>query len=401
EYVRIRGDQLKPRDGRYEIRVTNELEEALFVDRLQLVAVAHPEGTEVYPNEGLVGRPRPPFKLHVTRDSRSPAKATDHHGHDVLDRITHLDRRYPDDFRLHPIRGYAEEHSLNIDLGETASPRTRLLLTGWTDYSFSSDNVAAHQAGLGLRPPSLQFKDERGDWKTLIENIGFPVGRPQTIVVELTGKLPPRAREVRVVTNMRIYWDQALVDTSGGDFLFEMTRFEPLRADLRWRGFSAEVTPDGREPFGYDYERVSMTSPWKVMPGRYTREGDVRELLLRTDNMFVISRPGDEIALSFDAGALRPLRRGWKRTFLLYAVGYSKEMDINSASPDAVGPLPFQGMKSYPYKAPESYPITRAHREYIERYNTRVVAAPILPVEAELIYSRSSRPSQTGHGASK
>ena len=33
EYVRIRGDQLKPRDGRFEFRVTNELEETLFVDR--------------------------------------------------------------------------------------------------------------------------------------------------------------------------------------------------------------------------------------------------------------------------------------------------------------------------------------------------------------------------------
>src|SRR5207247_9388700 len=40
EYVRIRGDALRPRDGRYEIRVTNELEEAMFVERLQLVAVA-------------------------------------------------------------------------------------------------------------------------------------------------------------------------------------------------------------------------------------------------------------------------------------------------------------------------------------------------------------------------
>ena len=47
EYVRIRGDQLKERNGRYELRVTNELEEALFVDRLQLVAVAHPQGVEV------------------------------------------------------------------------------------------------------------------------------------------------------------------------------------------------------------------------------------------------------------------------------------------------------------------------------------------------------------------
>ena len=78
-------------------------------------------------------------------------------------------------------------------------------------------------------------------------------------------------------------------------------RLDPVDAHLRWRGFSREITPDGREPFGYDYEQISFTSPWKVMPGRYTREGDVRELLLKSDDMFVISRPGDEISLSFDA----------------------------------------------------------------------------------------------------
>ncbi len=42
EYVRIAGDRLRVRDGRYELRVTNELEESLFLDRVQLVAVAHP-----------------------------------------------------------------------------------------------------------------------------------------------------------------------------------------------------------------------------------------------------------------------------------------------------------------------------------------------------------------------
>ena len=53
-----------------------------------------------------------------------------------------------------------------------------------------------------------------------------------------------------------------------------------------------EFSPDGRQPLGYDYEDVSFTSPWKVMTGRYTREGDVRELLLKSDDMFVVSRPG-------------------------------------------------------------------------------------------------------------
>ena len=77
------------------------------------------------------------------------------------------------------------------------------------------------------------------------------------------------------------------------------------------------------------------------MTGRYTREGDVRELLAKSDDMFVIAAPGDEVALEFPAAGLPPLPEGWTRTFLLFADGYSKEMDINSATPDHVEPLPF------------------------------------------------------------
>ncbi len=430
EYVRIRGDQLKERNGRYELRVTNELEEALFVDRLQLIAVAHPQDVEIYPNEGLAGPPLPPFKLHTARDARAPVSAVDDHGHDVLSRISHLDRKYPDDFRLHQIRGYADEHTLTLrlveekskvqslkskvrtqssafnpaiinssverqtldfgpwtlDRREARSPeRIVLLLTGWTDYAWSSDNVAASQSGKSLMLPALQVKDGRGQWQTVIENIGIPVGRPQTVPVDLTGKFLSSSRDVRIVTNMRIYWDQILVDTSGGNFPVRMMKLDPLVANLRWRGFSREISPDGREPRGYAYEQVSFTSPWKVMTGRYTREGDVGELLLKSDDMFVISRPGDELNLSFAADKLPPLPRGWTRTFLLYADGFSKEMDINSASPDQVGPLPFHGMTRYPYDPPEQYPRTAERLRYLEKYNTRVVNSSVPMIETELI----------------
>jgi hypothetical protein len=215
----------------------------------------------------------------------------------------------------------------------------------------------------------------------VIENIGIPVGRPQTVTVDLTGKFLTTNREVRIVTNMRIYWDQVLVDTSSIDAPVRMAWLNPVVADLRWRGYSAEVTPDGREPFTYTYERVSYISPWKVMPGRYTREGDVRELLRTTDDMFVISRPGDEITLSFDANKLPPLPAGWTRTFLLYADGFSKEMDLNSATPDGLEPLPFHGMTRYPYAAPEAYPLTPARRAYLERYNTRIVRGIMPQIE--------------------
>ena len=270
---------------------------------------------------------------------------------------------------------------MKLDNENKKQGRTLLLLTGWTDYAFSSDNVAASHAGLETKLPALQVKDARGRWRTVIEDIGIPVGRPQTVTVDLTGKFLSASREVRIVTSLRIYWDQILVDTSSGSAPFEMTRLEPVRADLTWRGYSREVTPDGREPYGYDYQQVSFTSPWKVFPGRYTREGDVRELLQKTDDIFVISRTGDEISLSFDASMLPKLSAGWTRTFLLYSDGYSKEMDINSASPDQITPLPFHGMKRYPYRAPETYPMTEARRAYFERYNTRIVAAPVPLIE--------------------
>jgi hypothetical protein len=268
---------------------------------------------------------------------------------------------------------------------DSRAERAVLLLTGWTDYAWSSDNVAAAQAGKAMKPPALQVKDEKGIWRTVIEDIGIPVGRPQTVTVDLSGKFLSSDREVRIVTNMRIYWDQILVDTSDGKSPVQTTALDPARADLYWRGFSAEVTPDNREPFGYDYQRVSFTSPWKVMTGRYTREGDVRELLLKSDDMFVVSRPGDEISLSFTATALPTLPAGWTRTFLLYADGFSKEMDINSASPDQLAPWPFHGMSRYPYPATEHYPMTDERRRYIEKYNTRVVTSPVPSIGAVLV----------------
>jgi len=373
EYVRIAGDRLRARDGRYELRITNELEESLFLDRVQLVAVAHPREVEVHPNEGLVPETRP-FTLYSARLPQPPTAAFDDRGRDVLDRIRAIDRRYVDGFALERVRGYAAEHTLTLTLPPPGPDGRRLLLmTGWTDYAFSGDNVAAHQAGLRLLPPSLEIKAADGTWKTVIEDIGMPVGRPQTVAVDLGAAVPAATNDVRIRTSMRIYWDQIVVDSSDRRAPVSMTRLDPVTASLRWRGFSAEQPSDGREPYTYDYDRVSPDSPWKLLPGRYTREGDVRPLLLGTDDMFVVSRPGDEIAIAFEATALPPLPAGWTRTFLLYADGFSKEMNLHSSSPDTLLPLPFHGMTQYPYAAPEAYPSTPAHREYLERYNTRIV----------------------------
>jgi lipoprotein NlpI len=379
EYVRIPPGLLQPRDGRYELRVTNELEEVLFLDRAQLVAVAHPEDVAVFPTEGMTS-PARPFRLLAVRDIRPPRSAVDDRGRDVRERLAALDGRHVDGFPLRRIRGYAEDHALVLDLGDPPERGTVLLLTGWTDYAFSSDNVAAHQAGVAMKPPSLEVRNARGEWETKVAQVGIPVGRPQTIALDLSGLFSGPDRRVRIVTNMRIYWDEVGVGRLAA-LEPRVERLDPARADLRERGFSEGNAAVAPEPLTFDYQRVSWTSPWKTMTGRYTRPGDVRGPLGASDDVFVISRPGDEVALSFDASALPPLPAGWTRTFLLHGDGFSKEMDINSASPDAVLPLPYHGMSRYPYPPEEAPAHVRAYTERLEREDTRVVVRPLQPLE--------------------
>jgi hypothetical protein len=376
EYVRLAPGQLRPHAGRYELRVTNELEEVLYLDRVRLLAVEHPRGVEVYPDEGMTEPPKK-FRLFAVRDPRVP-RVTDASGRDATEAARAVDRRFVEGFPLLRIRGYAEEHALTLDLAGVVPSHPVLLLTGWTDYAFSSDNVAASQGGLALKPPRLEVETAPGQWKVAVEDIGIPVGRPQTLVVDLAPlALRPGAR-LRLVTNMRIYWDRIAVADAVEDLPLAPVSLDPAVATLRERGFSREILVDGKGPLTFDYATVG-TLPWKMMPGRYTREGDVRTLLAAADDLFVVSRPGDEVALSFPA--LPPVAPGRERTFLVVGDGFSKEMDINSASPDVVEPLPFHGMPRYPY-SPAEAPARLSRRDAAQaRYDTRVVARPLPSLE--------------------
>ena len=329
---------------------------------------------EVHPNEGMTSKP-PPFRLITATGLRPPRGAVDDTGHDVQDLIARLDDRSPSNFALARLRGYAADHSLTLDLGGAAADR--LFLTAWTDYAFSSDNVAAGQAGMAMHPPSLQMRDGKGEWQTVITEVGIPVGRPQTIALDLAGRWLSNDRHVRIVTNMRIYWDHVQVGEAAPDVGIVTRWLDPVVADLRDRGFSVEQAKAAPQRSTFDYARVSAQSPWKVFPGRYTRLGDVRELLQASDDVFVFSKPGDELAVSFDATALPPLGAGLRRTFLVFSDGYSKEMDINSATPDSGAPLPFHAMSRYPYGSSERFPMTPEKERLMDKYNTRVVRREI------------------------
>jgi hypothetical protein len=216
-------------------------------------------------------------------------------------------------------------------------------------------------------------KNKQGQWQTVIPNMGFPAGLPKTMVVDLSGKFLSDDTHVRIVTSMRIYWDQILVNAFSDAPEFRLYRLAALHADLRYVGFPREFSPDGGKPLIYDYGWIDPVVPWKSHAGNYTRFGDVTPLLRAKDDQYVIMRNGDEIQMEFSAAQLSALPPGWKRTFFLYADGFGKDMDLHSAASDTVTPLPFHGMTRYPYPQNERYPDSEAHRRYQREYNTRQV----------------------------
>jgi len=229
--------------------------------------------------------------------------------------------------------------------------------------------------------PYLQVKDAEGNWKTVIEDMGIPSGKPKTMAVDLAGKFLSASREVRIVTNLCVYWDEIYLIESDAATDSRLTAAGLLSADLHFRGFSkAKIDPERKQPEQFDYRTVSGTSMWNPTAGNYTRYGAVEDLMQEADDRLVIMGSGDEVSLRFNANGLPPLPAGWKRDFLLLVDGWAKDADANTAFSQTVAPLPFHGMSSYPYPAGEKYPEDALHREYVREFNTRPALRLIRPL---------------------
>jgi tetratricopeptide (TPR) repeat protein len=360
EYVQIRGESLAPVDGGYEIRITEELREVAYLDQIRLFAVDHPDDVEIFTNDKFKAPPFPEFRLFGVREKIRPVSARDHRGADVRERLLALDRTYPDSFRRNAA-GIAELHTIDLDFGDAvADGRALLVLSGWVDWADGSTFLgAAQESKAGLVFPYLQVKDENGAWKTVIDDMGIPAGKPKTIVVDLTDKFLSGSREVRIVTSLCVYWDEIFLAEAGAPKAApaEITALSPERAALSYRGFSRPVIhPERKQPERFDYQSWMPVSMWNPTPGLYTRYGDVRPLLDAIDDRLVVMGSGDEIRLRFDAAALPPLPDHWRRDFLLFVDGWAKDADANTAFSQTVEPLPFHGMSQYPYPEGERFP---------------------------------------------
>ncbi len=380
EHVKIQSEQLQPRDGIYELRVTEPMEESAYIDRLELLAVDHPAGTAVFPDERLaISGASPTHRLMTVEHPIFPRRALAPNGRDCTDSLRRADRVYA----YEPVLdrryvGFCQRHTLELDFGDQLaelpdrSPMT-LFLRGSIEYPYSQTVYAASQSRVGWEPIRIEALNPKGEWQTVIEDAGAPGGVDRTMTVPLPKLLPNDARKLRLTSNLELYYDQLFLAATPPNDRAQV-RTVPLRsATLRYLGFPREYSPDGREPVLYDYEHCDASAPFHRLRGAYTRYGPVEALLREFDDQYAILGPGDEVALRFDAEALPPLPAGQVRSFILVSHAYCKDMDLYTATPRTLEPLPFKGMSRYPYSAAERHSSTEAYRTYLQSYNTRLV----------------------------
>src|SRR6266513_51397 len=319
EYVRIPGDALQPRDGRYVLQLTEELWETAYADEVKLLAVDHADSVQVFVDERFV--PPGPVKLRLFQVGRRelPLSATDERGNDVLRALRESDDVYVSNLTPTQYQGVVEPHDLILNLGKSVdAARSFLFLRGWIYPTDASINVAlSQQQSIKVASPSLEVRDRHGRWRTAIANIGFPSGKDKTIVVDLAGIFPTADHRVRIRTNMQIYWDQAFVAQDLASTSVKTTTLSPMSADLHFRGFSRMYRKGGRYgPYWFAYDDVAKESPWRPIEGAFTRFGDVLPLLRDPDDMYVIMGPGDDgrdlrlKSIGPHGRSLRLLRRG-------------------------------------------------------------------------------------------
>jgi tetratricopeptide (TPR) repeat protein len=381
EWYKIGADELVPHDGFYDLRITAELWETYYYDYLALLTVDHPVGTDIFVDERFVV---PPSKLAITtvETPHKIARATDDEGRNVTDIVATLDGKYLDTFSHGQYQGVTRDHFVEVELGDDAPSGGPLYLIaqGWMHPSDSSINVAItqghHEHARGL---SLEVLDSRGRWVVARDNLGFPAGRKKICLIDLSNLFHAgQPRKLRLRTNLEIYWDCIEWARGIDDVSIKTARLAPDYADLHYRGYSAIHQADESSPEIPDYDHLETSKQkWRDLSGYYTRFGDVRELLAKVDDRYIIMNAGDEMALRFAEQS--PPKVGWKRDFVIVGDGWIKDGDYNTTFSKTVMPLPYHAKQEYltPPGRLEDEWVYQQHPQDWQNYHTRYVTPSI------------------------
>lgn len=354
----------------YTLKFRESLKEMNYFDEVKMLLVDHPTGYDLISS---TAEDRLTFqyqeqesKFYTIKDPRLPIKATDQDGHDVLQQVSFVDNILAQD--------YGNPNSyVELDFGQIDPAYSKLVIDGWSIYQLAREKREQIM-------PYVEVLDEGGDWQK-VKDFGFVSGDLKTMVVDLSNKF---------LTNdyrMRLHFGYNVVSATLLDRI-RIDDSEPVPLNIHEVSLnSAELYHAGMDIYDYANENhrvqdVRDISEPDIKPfyfyGNFTKYGDVKELLSKSDDMFVIFRHGDALDITFKD--IEQLESGQERTPVLYAdifykIFYEDKSGQYGQAEDqlSIYPLPFKGMTQYPYDtAVENYPNTKEHQDYLNVWNTRV-----------------------------
>lgn len=396
DYIPLDSSQLKLTDGNYNLTLVQRWNEIFYLDQAYMVVVDHPANVNVYStmveeylDPNYVG------KIYtIDSNPLTPVSAFNEKGENVLPQILKID-----DFFTNGTHGIQSEKWNNIDwnritlnLGDlTGAPEIRMVVRAVVDWGSPEDyttwlNKFFEQPvpdGTEVTPPPyMEVKDENGNWVRVPQSRDFPLppdGTPRTYVIDLTGLFPTGDYSLRINNFWNVTFDYIAVDIN------------PQQS----------ATIQRIDPQAYLYQ--NFTAGTTAATGNFTRYGNVTQLVLTEDDMFVIGRQGDAVSLQFRTDNLTPLEAGMVRDYFLFESCWFKDEEGNwgFGFGFTVDPLPFLDMSGFPYLPSESYPNDTAHQGYLQEWNTReillsaspqsfefpIIALPIALIVAVMVYA--------------
>jgi tetratricopeptide (TPR) repeat protein len=342
ESVLLPDGLLAVRDGRYELKITEPMEEVAYIDSARLVAYDLPPGVQLALDERkAISPPEATGEPRFYRDERLPVHVVADGNEDVTRTLTNVDgiaappgrvdRRYI---------GLTAERTLTLEFGEPldAIPGDPMLIAdGWIEYPYAQTLFAAWQARADYHAPTIDARGADGRWQVIRREFGYPAGMPRRMSVPL-GRLPRGTTALRLSTTQEIYWDRLAVAYAAAVPEATAAVLPLTAAALAHTGFAHRDLHPQRRP-SYDYDRRAPLWDARHQRGLYTATGTITELLAADDGAVAIVGPGEEAHLSF-AASLPRVREGWTRRFVLDARGWCKDMDLYTRDGDTVEPLP-------------------------------------------------------------
>jgi len=353
DYIKLDRNQFQPRNGYFEMTMTQMWDEIFYIEAVKLIAVDHSPDADVYSTKGtyiynIDGR----GKIYtVSKDPLAPVSCVNGEREDCLPKISKLDGIFTSGNEFH-------YDTLELNLGDLSdAEEIKLIVAGTIIYSsgeIQGEWAAQFATQPGVKPfppPYMEVKDEDGNWVRVPENRQFPLCDVinDRFVVNLTGLFPTNDYSLRINTFFDTHFDYIGVDITPQQ---DVTIQEILPVDANF----------------YQVFGTSSTSA-----GNFTRYGDVTQLVRYADDEFVIGRRGDRVLLKFPTD-IGPVPENMERDFFVFASIWFKVKGLPYLD-FTVDPLPFNDMSCFPYPVTENYPY-EDHLSYLLEYNTRTITIP-------------------------